>query len=150
MRDTQRERQRHRQREKQAPCRQPDMGLDPGSPGSHPGPKAGTKLLSHPGIPNSFIFHIDICHAMCILFVWLLTSGNSVLCTFMSRFLFSILLTRPCCSKCLVIKQSQWQLTGGVTLSLGPCLSVFHSTLSLPIVQKRVDSRCEVTILRKA
>ena len=27
------------------------MGLDPGTPGSYPGPKAGSKLLSHPGIP---------------------------------------------------------------------------------------------------
>ena len=52
MRDTERERQRHRQREKkQAPCRKPDTGLNPGTPGSHPGPKAGTKPLSHPGIP---------------------------------------------------------------------------------------------------
>ena len=51
MRDTDRERQRHKQREKQAPCREPDVGLHPGSPGAHPGPKAGTKPLSHPGIP---------------------------------------------------------------------------------------------------
>ena len=51
MRDTHRERQRHRQREKQASRREPDVGLDPGSPGSRPGLKAGTKLLSHPGIP---------------------------------------------------------------------------------------------------
>ena len=63
MRDTEGERQRHRQREKQAPCREPDVGLDPGTPGSRPGPKAGTKLLSHSGIPsmayflNVFIFH---------------------------------------------------------------------------------------------
>ena len=47
------ERQRHRQREKQAPCGEPDVGLDPGTPESRPGPKAGTKLLSHPGIPPS-------------------------------------------------------------------------------------------------
>ena len=33
-------------------CREPDMGLNPGSLGSHPGPKAGSKLLSHPGIPS--------------------------------------------------------------------------------------------------
>ena len=53
MTDTDRERQRHtgRERQKQAPCREPDAGLDPGTPGSHPGPKAGTKPLSHPGIP---------------------------------------------------------------------------------------------------
>ena len=50
--DIERERQRHRQREKQAPCREPDVGLDPGSPGLRPGPKAGTKPLSHPGIPK--------------------------------------------------------------------------------------------------
>ena len=51
--DIERERggQRHRQREKQAPCREPNVGLDPWTPGSCPGPKAGTKLLSHPGIP---------------------------------------------------------------------------------------------------
>ena len=51
MKERERERQRHRQREKQAPCREPDMGLDPRTPGSHPGPKAGSKPLSHPGIP---------------------------------------------------------------------------------------------------
>ena len=50
MRD--RERQRHRQREKQAPCREPDVGLDPGTLGSCPGLKAGTKLVSHSGIPD--------------------------------------------------------------------------------------------------
>ena len=52
MRDREGERQRHRQREKQASCREPDVGLDPGTPGPHPGSKAGTKLLSHPGIPS--------------------------------------------------------------------------------------------------
>ena len=46
-----RERQRHRQRENQAPCWEPDVGLDPGTLGSGPMPKAGTKPLSHPGIP---------------------------------------------------------------------------------------------------
>ena len=46
-----RERERDRQREKQAPCREPDVGLDPRTPISGPGPKAGTKPLSHPGIP---------------------------------------------------------------------------------------------------
>ena len=51
--ERERERQRHRQREKQAPCREPDVGLDPRSPGACPGPKAGTKPLSHPGIPTS-------------------------------------------------------------------------------------------------
>ena len=59
MRDTEkrkRERQTHRQREKQAPCREPDVGLDPRTPGSHPGPKAGTKPLSHPGVP-CFMFN---------------------------------------------------------------------------------------------
>ena len=38
-------------RRKQAPCRKPDVGLDPRTAGSRPVPKAGTKLLSHPGIP---------------------------------------------------------------------------------------------------
>ena len=54
MRDTERERQRqrHKQKKKQAPCWEPDVGLDPGSSGSHPGLKAGTKPLSHPGIPK--------------------------------------------------------------------------------------------------
>ena len=63
MRDTERkrERQRHRQREKQAPCRGPDVGLDPGSPGSCPEPKAGTKPLSHPGIPVYHIHFINKC-----------------------------------------------------------------------------------------
>ena len=52
MRDTQK--QRHRQREKQGKAEgEPDMGLDPGTPGSCPGLKAGTKPLSHPGIPTS-------------------------------------------------------------------------------------------------
>ena len=45
-------RQGHRQREKQASCKEPDVGLDPRTPGSCPGPKAGTKPLSHPGIPR--------------------------------------------------------------------------------------------------
>ena len=38
------------QRKKQAPCREPD-GLNPGTVGSHPGLKAGTKPLSHTGVP---------------------------------------------------------------------------------------------------
>ena len=53
-----RERQRHRRREKQAPCWEPDTGLDPRTPGSHPGPKAGTKPLSHPGIPSKSFLKI--------------------------------------------------------------------------------------------
>ena len=58
-RERERERQRHRQREKQAPFRESDMGLDPGSPGPCPGQKAGTKLLSHPGIPSlTDLFHL--------------------------------------------------------------------------------------------
>ena len=55
MRGTDRERQRHRQREKQASCREPDSGLDPRTPGSLPKPKAGTKPLSHPGIPMQLV-----------------------------------------------------------------------------------------------
>ena len=59
MRDTEREREAEtRQRERQAPRKEPDMGLDPWTPGSCPGPKAGTKLMSHPGIPCSlFLYH---------------------------------------------------------------------------------------------
>ena len=68
MRDTERERQKHRQREaereKQSPCRKPDVGLDPGSPGSHLGLKAGTKLLSHPGIPENCILNNVLCIQM--------------------------------------------------------------------------------------
>ena len=55
------ERQRHRQREKQAPCREPDVGLDPGTPGSCPGPTAGTKPLSHPGIPEMQLVRMKMC-----------------------------------------------------------------------------------------
>ena len=61
--ETHRERQRRRQREKQAPCREPDVILDSGTSGPHPGRKAGTKLLSHPGIsslPITLIVHLDI------------------------------------------------------------------------------------------
>ena len=54
-RHRERERQRYRQREKQAPCREPEVGPDPGSPGSGPGLKAGTKSLSHPGIPSKTV-----------------------------------------------------------------------------------------------
>ena len=50
------QRQRHGQRAKQAPCKEPDVGLDPGTPGLRPGPKAGTKPLSHPGIPRFVCF----------------------------------------------------------------------------------------------
>ena len=54
MRDTQREAETQAEGEAGSiPCREPDVGLDPGSPGSCPGPKAGTKPLSHPGIPYS-------------------------------------------------------------------------------------------------
>ena len=59
MRNTQREKQRHRQREKQAPCREPDVGLDLRTPGSGPGLRAGTKPLSHPGIPVFLVLHIS-------------------------------------------------------------------------------------------
>ena len=51
-RDTEREAETKR-REKQAPCREPNVGLDPGTPGLRPGEKAGTKPLSHPGIPRA-------------------------------------------------------------------------------------------------
>ena len=57
MRD--REREREREAETQAEgeagsLQEPDVGLHPRTPGSHPGPKAGTKPLSHPGIPKQF------------------------------------------------------------------------------------------------
>ena len=56
MRDTEREAEtqveREAEREREAgPCTEPDVGLDPASPGSYPEPKAGTKPLSHPGVP---------------------------------------------------------------------------------------------------
>ena len=52
-----REKERHRQREKQAPCREPDVGLHPGPPGPCPRPKAGSKPLSHPGVPLVCLFY---------------------------------------------------------------------------------------------
>ena len=55
--DTQRERWRYRQREKQAPCKEPDVGLDSATPGSRPGLKAGTKPLSHRGIPKTGVLN---------------------------------------------------------------------------------------------
>ena len=58
MRDTEREKQRHRQRKKQAPSRKPNVGLIPRTPGSCPGLKAGTKPLSHPGIPKALSYEI--------------------------------------------------------------------------------------------
>ena len=54
-REREREKERHRRKEKQAPCQEPDVGLDPRTPGSRSGPKAGTKPVSHPGIPCNFI-----------------------------------------------------------------------------------------------
>ena len=61
-RDTHREREREREAETQAEgesgfMREPNVGLDPGTPGSHPGPKAGSRLLSHPGIPSPDYFN---------------------------------------------------------------------------------------------
>ena len=52
MRDTEeREREAETQAEGEAGSTQkPDMGLDPGTPGSCSGSKAGTKVLSHPGL----------------------------------------------------------------------------------------------------
>ena len=68
-----RERQRHRPREKQAPCQEPDAGLNPRTPGSCPGPKAGTKPLSHPGIPCLLIFKVETV----ILFAFLTISKRN-------------------------------------------------------------------------
>ena len=42
----------------------PDVGLDPGTPGSCPGLKAGTKPLSHPGVPLLYFLkfsHLTTC-----------------------------------------------------------------------------------------
>ena len=58
--ERQRERQRHRQREKQAAYGEPDVGLDPRTPGSPPEPKAGTKLLSHPGVPKILFLDVTV------------------------------------------------------------------------------------------
>ena len=57
-RKREREAETQAEREKQAPCREPDVGLHPETPGPRPGPKAGTKLLSHPRIPNILSFKI--------------------------------------------------------------------------------------------
>ena len=43
------------------------MGIDPGTPGSHPGLKAGTKLLSHPGITMSYVFMSFLVSSWCLL-----------------------------------------------------------------------------------
>ena len=56
MRDTEREAETQA-REKQAPCREPDARLDPRTPGSRPGLKADAKPLSHPGVPEHFLFN---------------------------------------------------------------------------------------------
>ena len=60
MRDIERERDRDRQTQAEGEAgsmQGVDVGIDRGSPGSCPGPKAGSKLLSHPGIP---IWHFFI------------------------------------------------------------------------------------------
>ena len=62
MKDREREAETHRQREKPAPCKEPDVGLDPRTPQSRPGPKAGSKLLSHPGIPQCFLWRGCVWH----------------------------------------------------------------------------------------
>ena len=36
------------------------MGLNPGTPGSRPGLKAGTKPLSHPGIPKHVTLDLGV------------------------------------------------------------------------------------------
>ncbi|CAK7317160.1 hypothetical protein VULLAG_LOCUS20259 [Vulpes lagopus] len=74
--DRERERgQRHRQREKQAPCREPDVGLDPWTPESCPGPKAGTKLLSHPGIPSILAPKASTRSGTCHLYSYLIAQN---------------------------------------------------------------------------
>ena len=49
MRDT--ERGRNTGKGRKGPCREPDVGLNPKTSGSRPGLKAGTKPLSHLGVP---------------------------------------------------------------------------------------------------
>ena len=57
MRDTEKgEREGNKRKEKQSPCKEPYVGLDPGTPGSRMGPKASAQPLSHPGIPDQYIF----------------------------------------------------------------------------------------------
>ena len=65
MRDTEREREAETQSEGEAGSMQGARcwtrsrdsipGLNPRTPGSRPGPKAGTKPLSHPGIPGKLV-----------------------------------------------------------------------------------------------
>ena len=81
MRDTEREAETQTEGE-QAPSKEPDVGFDPETPGSHPGPKAGTKPLSHPGIPTcppSFRIQPNTPgKAMCIR---LTGTGRNVVCS---------------------------------------------------------------------
>ena len=66
MRDTERERQAETQAEGEAGSgREPDVGLEPRTPASHPGLKAGSKPLSHPGVPCSIFQPIFIEHLLC-------------------------------------------------------------------------------------
>ena len=67
-RDTERGRDTGRGRSR-PPCREPDVGLDPQSLGSCPGPKAGTKPLSYPGCPCSWIL-CDYCILIYSYFVY--------------------------------------------------------------------------------
>ena len=92
--ERERERQRHRRREKQAPCWEPDVGLDPGIPGSRPGPKAGTKPLSHPGIPligaivNGIVFLISLSAISLVAYRNATISVYLVSCKF-TKFIYS-------------------------------------------------------------
>ena len=64
MRDTDREAETQTE-EKCAPCRDSDVGFNPRTPRTCPGPKAGTKPLSHPGIPiNLNFFNNSLSFAM--------------------------------------------------------------------------------------
>ena len=57
MRDTETEAETQAEEGGEAGCiQEPDVGLNPGTLGSRPEPKAGTQLLSHPGVPEIYLF----------------------------------------------------------------------------------------------
>ena len=63
MRETHTNRGRETGRGEAGPCWQPDVGLVTRTPGSCPGPKAGAKLLSHPEIPGSSDFYLELSYS---------------------------------------------------------------------------------------
>ena len=52
MRDTGREAEAQIEGGKADSMQEPNVGLNPGTPGLRPEPKAGSKPLSHPGVPE--------------------------------------------------------------------------------------------------